>query len=370
MNLTVCMIVRDEEELLPQALRSLEYTEVEGDVEYGRRKVWDQLVVLDTGSVDKTKEIARAFGAEVYDFEWCDNFAAARNAAECYAKGEYILWIDGDETLIAGHPLIRDIVEDGEIDAVMPSIRGAMGDLDVPVIRNPMLRRKRLGVWEHAVHEEITGVEAMAEPRIVYQHHTRTTQRNPALDDHTSILEAEINKKPSCRLLGHQAREYASSGHAAAAIALIEQALQFEDGHELERSELAIIQGNLYSQRDEYWKALRSYLRALEEWDGWAEPYYFLAYLQAKQGKFDRAIPWLFATSVIQPIEGHMPFGESIYEWRISALAGQCYANLGRFEEALPLLQDAYTKSQNEELRQQLMACRARAMRTAETMTI
>ena len=62
------MIVRDEENNLSNCLRS-----VSG--------IFDEIVVVDTGSVDRTREIARAFGAKVFDFPWIDDFAAARNAA-------------------------------------------------------------------------------------------------------------------------------------------------------------------------------------------------------------------------------------------------------------------------------------------------
>ena len=65
-RLTVCMIVRDEEEFLARCLES-----VEG--------LADQIVVVDTGSTDRTIEIANTHGADVHHFEWIEDFAAARN---------------------------------------------------------------------------------------------------------------------------------------------------------------------------------------------------------------------------------------------------------------------------------------------------
>ena len=81
------MIVKDEEQTLPRCLRS-----VQGAVE--------QMVVVDTGSCDRTPQIARSHGAEVYTFDWCDDFAAARNEALQYVTGDWVLVLDADEVLV------------------------------------------------------------------------------------------------------------------------------------------------------------------------------------------------------------------------------------------------------------------------------
>ncbi|MCS7091225.1 MAG: glycosyltransferase [Verrucomicrobiota bacterium] len=85
-RLTVCLITRNEEAFLDACLRSIQ-------------GVADQIVVVDTGSTDRTVEIARAHGAEVHNFEWCDDFSAARNAALEHARGDWILMLDADEEL-------------------------------------------------------------------------------------------------------------------------------------------------------------------------------------------------------------------------------------------------------------------------------
>ena len=80
------MIVRDEEENLPHCLESV-------------RGIFDEIVVVDTGSIDRTREIAREFGAQVFDFAWIDDFAAARNAALAHATGDYAFWLDADDVV-------------------------------------------------------------------------------------------------------------------------------------------------------------------------------------------------------------------------------------------------------------------------------
>lgn len=85
-TLSLCMIVRDEQEKLGRCLAS-----VEGVV--------DERIVVDTGSRDGTREVARAAGAEVVEFAWCDDFAAARNRSIEAASGDWILVLDADEEL-------------------------------------------------------------------------------------------------------------------------------------------------------------------------------------------------------------------------------------------------------------------------------
>ena len=63
------------------------------------RGLFDEIVVVDTGSKDRTREIAREFGARVFDFVWVDDFAAARNAALARATGDYAFWLDADDVV-------------------------------------------------------------------------------------------------------------------------------------------------------------------------------------------------------------------------------------------------------------------------------
>lgn len=85
-QISLCMIVRDEEANLERCLTSV-------------RGVVDEICVVDTGSTDRTVEIARAHGARIESFAWCDDFAAARNASLRMATGDWILVLDADEHL-------------------------------------------------------------------------------------------------------------------------------------------------------------------------------------------------------------------------------------------------------------------------------
>ena len=84
-TLSLCMIVRDAERSLAPALASA-------------RPFVDEIVVVDTGSRDGTRDVAREFSARLFEFAWCDDFSAARNHSLEQATGDWILWLDADHT--------------------------------------------------------------------------------------------------------------------------------------------------------------------------------------------------------------------------------------------------------------------------------
>lgn len=87
-RLSLCMIVRDSARTLPACLESI-------------ARWVDELVVVDTGSLDDTRSIASKYSARVFDFPWCDDFSAARNESLCHATGEWLFWMDSDDTISA-----------------------------------------------------------------------------------------------------------------------------------------------------------------------------------------------------------------------------------------------------------------------------
>ncbi|WP_371372061.1 glycosyltransferase [Sporomusa aerivorans] len=84
MKISLCMIVKDEEYLLAKCLKAI-------------RAHVDEIILVDTGSTDKTKVIARQFTDKIYDFPWCNDFARARNFSLLHANNDWILVLDADE---------------------------------------------------------------------------------------------------------------------------------------------------------------------------------------------------------------------------------------------------------------------------------
>lgn len=110
MKLTVCLIVRNEEEVLARCLDCV-------------KKFADEIVVCDTGSTDNTVEIAKKYADKVVFFRWCDDFSAARNFCFDAADGDYVMWLDAD-----------DVIPDGEIGKIL-RVKERMGSFDMAYMR-------------------------------------------------------------------------------------------------------------------------------------------------------------------------------------------------------------------------------------------
>ena len=147
LRLSVCMIVRDEEEMLPRSLAAV-------------RDAVDEIVVIDTGSRDRTVEIAHSFGATVVEREWTGSFAEARNTSIEAATGDWLLFLDADEVLDpADAPLLRELTGRTWREAfylVETNHTGELGD-GTAVTHNALrLFRNRPDYrFEGRVHEQI-----------------------------------------------------------------------------------------------------------------------------------------------------------------------------------------------------------------------
>lgn len=148
MTLGLCMIVKNESEVLARALD-------------GICGIADEIIIVDTGSTDNTPEIARKYTDKVYDFEWIDDFSAARNFALSKLTADYWMWLDADDVVPA--KTARAIkkfmsVSDVTVDAVMTPYVASVDERGKPVFsyyRERILKRKKEFVWQGRVHEAV-----------------------------------------------------------------------------------------------------------------------------------------------------------------------------------------------------------------------
>ncbi len=193
------MIVRDEEMNLPACLSSA-------------RGLFDEIVVVDTGSTDRTKEIAREFGARVFDFAWIDDFAAARNAALSHATGAYAFWLDADDVIEAGErekfdALLRGLRADDPAAYVLRCAcdQGRNRRAGITVVDHVRLFPVRKDVrWTYRVHEQILPALRRVDipvrwTDVVVRHtgYADPVLRSRKLDRDAKILMDDLSNRPS-----------------------------------------------------------------------------------------------------------------------------------------------------------------------------
>ena len=155
-TVSLCMIVKNEEDVLARCLES-----VSGLV--------DEIVVVDTGSTDRTREIAKRFTGRVYDFIWINDFAAARNYAFSLAEKDYCMWLDADDVILDGDRAAFQTLKetlDPEVNVVMAKYNTGFdedGNVTFSYFRERLIKNHAGMRWEGAVHEAVTPVG-----RVVY----------------------------------------------------------------------------------------------------------------------------------------------------------------------------------------------------------
>ncbi|MFB2835034.1 tetratricopeptide repeat protein [Floridanema evergladense] len=156
MKLSLCAIAKNESTSLPNCLKSVQ-------------NVVDEIIVLDTGSTDKTPEIAQEFGAKVYHFQWCNDFSVARNEALKYVQGDWVLVLDADEVLkleIVAH--LKQLIQQPNL-LVVNLVRLEIGAKQAPYSLVSRLFRKHPEVYfsrpYHAMIDDSVSLLLQKEPQ-------------------------------------------------------------------------------------------------------------------------------------------------------------------------------------------------------------
>ena len=197
-HLSLCMIVRDEEEMLPACLASA-------------APLVDEMVVVDTGSTDRSVDLARAAGARVVELPWRDDFSQARNASLEAARGRWVLVLDADERLepCSRQRLDAAIAACGEEEAMTVEIRSKLAGgvwQSTHILR--LFRRRPEHRYQGRIHEQIAGSIARrlgrgaispARSPLVARHLGYLPERLASRDKkqrNENLLRAEVRRAP------------------------------------------------------------------------------------------------------------------------------------------------------------------------------
>ncbi|MCR5650148.1 MAG: glycosyltransferase family 2 protein [Lachnospiraceae bacterium] len=203
-TISVCMIVKNEEKILGRCLDCL-------------KDIADEIVIVDTGSSDGTKETAKAYTDRIYDFEWVDDFSKARNFAFEQCRMDYIYCADADEILdeanIEAFGKLKEVLLP-EIDVVQMVYKNQLEynttyNFDSE-LRPKLYKRCRNFVWEGSVHETVRLTPLIYDSDIEIIHKPQGMHNKRDFGLFIKTLERDGNL--DARLRRMYARELAVSG--------------------------------------------------------------------------------------------------------------------------------------------------------------
>jgi tetratricopeptide (TPR) repeat protein len=213
-RLSLCMIVRDEERNLPLCLEPL-------------RSLVDEIVVVDTGSTDGTRDAAARLGAKVYDFKWIDDFSAARNESLRHATGDWVLWLDADDRLDSENQAVlaalRERIDHERADLYAVQVLSTVVSASSSgcLVTQARLFRRTQMCWRRRVHEELVPVDpnarlAMQASELVIHHvgYENPARRRAKLHRDLRLLQLDYAVNPDDPLtLFHLAWEHLELGN-------------------------------------------------------------------------------------------------------------------------------------------------------------
>ena len=200
-RLSLCMIVRDNEATIEACLDSI-YPWV------------DEIIVVDTGSLDRTVEICRRFGAQVHYFQWCDDFSAARNVSIQHAKGDWVFWMDSDDVISQEQGRrLRMLVYGEHGDDISGYVMQVHCPSEKPdqltvVDHIKVFRNRPEHQFEHRIHEQILpsirrtgGNIAFTDIHVIHCGSRQTPEvRQRKLERDFRILELDLERIQTIRL--------------------------------------------------------------------------------------------------------------------------------------------------------------------------
>jgi tetratricopeptide (TPR) repeat protein len=338
--ISASFIIKNEEKWLENCLRNI-------------RPLVSEIIIADTGSTDRSKEIAQSFGAKLFDFKWIDDFSSARNFALSKASGNWILNMDADERLAEiDLPKISALTEQTDVDAFSFRIRnystnttqtffspcqGEYPEFETDQVgyfetQRIKLFQNRKGIhFVGAVHELVEStvrgkVETVTAPFHHFGELSAEKLRKSKQSLYFPLLLQKVAENPNnWKAYFELGTEYLAREKASEALLAFENSLKLSD-YPQTYSHL----GHCYFLSQRFDDAEKLFQRGMELYPEEHDIRFNYATMKISQAKFQEAI------ALLQPLVVRHPKSFSAYR-----ALGYCALNLGKLEEADAFLNEA-----------------------------
>lgn len=326
-TISLCMIVKNEEDVLGRCLESV-------------KQVVDEIIIVDTGSTDNTKDIAKKFTNKIFDFKWIDDFSAARNFAFEKATKDYIFWMDADDILLPEDKekflkLKKELTLD--TDAVMMLYNTGFDEQGRTVFsyyRERLSKRSCNFKWQEPVHEylQMGGKIINATVGITHaKNKEKISSRN--LEIYENLIKR--GEKLSSRGNYYYARELKDNERFEDAIAMfsrfLESGLGWVEDNITACSELA----RCYKSINNSQKSLEALMHSFYYDTPRAEQCCQIGYYFKEQNKYRQAAFWFdLALKLDKPKDSWGFFQEDCWGFIPNIECAVCFDKLGDYDKA------------------------------------
>jgi len=327
-SISLCMIVKDEAAVLGRCLESVQ-------------AIVDEIIIVDTGSADRTKEIAGEFTPKLYDFAWVDDFAGARNFSFAQATMDYIMWLDADDVVLPEDAeKLRQLKEtiDPRVDIVMMKYNSdfdADGRVTLSYFRARLLKRSNGYMWQEPVHEYIQPSGYIINSDICITHN----KLQPGAPERNCRIFEKIlaeGKELSPRSLYYYAKELYYNERFLDAIKFFNQYLDAGNGWVEDKINACYDLSICYVRTDQPEHRLRTLLRSFEYDTPRAEICCQIGYHYFDEADYEKAIFWYkLAAQLEKPADTWGFIFHDCWDYLPNIQLCLCHARLGHIAEAI-----------------------------------
>ncbi|MDY0405042.1 glycosyltransferase family 2 protein [Virgibacillus sp. 179-BFC.A HS] len=320
-TISLCMIVKNEEEVLERCLESV-------------ADLVDEINIIDTGSTDKTVEIAKKYTDRVFFFQWTGKFKDARNESFKYATKDYIFYLDADDVLLESdrkkfaklkaslHP---------DVDAVSMFYHAGVDEYNNVTLkyrRNRLLKTSKQFVWKGDCHNylEVSGNIINSDIAVTHKKNGHSVGRN------LSIYEKKIANGDEFvpRDYFYYANELRENGHYEKAILNYTIHIDHTNGWIEDKVYSCLFRADCYNMIGKSEKALASMFESFNfSKKPRAEACCRIGYHFQKKREFEAAVYWYDAATNLKPDPNQWSFSYPAYStWYPHLQLCVCYYNL------------------------------------------
>ncbi len=322
-TISLAMIVKDEEDVLARCLDSI-------------KDYVDEIVIVDTGSKDKSIEIAKSYTKNFYTFKWIDDFAAARNFSFSKCTKDFILWMDADDIILP-----EDAQKMKNLDLFDKEIvifdyiysHDEYGNSESTVPRERLLRRSLDLKWINEIHEVIP----LSRPYFISDIKTHHYRKSGTSERNLAILERIVkkDKKNDPRNEYYLAKEYYHSNKIESSIKCFKKYLKNKDGWWENRYEAMCYLAKCYLSKNMITEFKKWIFEGLKLEERTAEPYFLMGDYYFNHQEWEKAIHWYkICLAIERPKELLASFSPEYITWKPHLQLCAAYNTVGNTEKA------------------------------------